>query len=117
MTLSGRKSEFEGRPREVAELRAAPHNVPVHPRRIVMPAGEPCMARLGPRRNWHPIPTRHSRNIGSLEEVDGDGDLDLVAQFPTANLELTKADEVATLEGFALDGARETAREFGVTIH
>ena len=63
------------------------------------------------------MPTRQSGNIGSLEEVDGDGDLDLVAQFPTANLELTKADEVATLEAFATDGAAETARAFGVTIH
>ncbi len=45
-----------------------------------------------------------SGNIGSFDDIDGDGDLDLVVQFPTADLELTEADTVAVLDGTALDG-------------
>lgn len=45
-----------------------------------------------------------SGNIGSFEDVDRDGDLDLVVQFPTADLQLTQADTEAILEGATLDG-------------
>ena len=48
--------------------------------------------------------TGKSGNIGSFDDIDGDGDLDLVVQFPTADLELTEADTVAVLDGTALDG-------------
>ncbi len=41
---------------------------------------------------------------GSLEDVGGDGDLDLVVHFPTADLQLTAADTAAILEGTTLDG-------------
>ena len=46
-----------------------------------------------------------SRNIGSFEDVDGDGNLDLVVQFPTTDLELTEADTEAILEGVTTNGA------------
>jgi hypothetical protein len=45
-----------------------------------------------------------SGNIGSLEDVDGDGDLDLVAQFPAVDLALTESDTKALLEGQTIDG-------------
>jgi len=46
----------------------------------------------------------NSGNIGSFEDVDGDGDVDLVVQFPTADLQLTEADTEAVLDGFTLAG-------------
>ena len=47
-----------------------------------------------------------SGNFGSLEDVDGDGDFDLVVQFPTADLDLKVEDTHATLEGQRYDGTR-----------
>ncbi len=46
-----------------------------------------------------------SGNIGSFEDMDGDGDLDLVMQFPTADLQLTELDSEVILEGATLIGA------------
>ncbi len=46
----------------------------------------------------------NSGNIGSFEDVDGDGYLDLMVQFPTADLELTEADTEAVLSGLTADG-------------
>lgn len=46
----------------------------------------------------------NSGNIGSFQDVDGDGDLDLLVQFPTAGLQLTEADTESVLEGTTLAG-------------
>ena len=45
-----------------------------------------------------------SSNIGSFDDVNADGILDLVVQFPTATLGLTTSDIEATLTGALLDG-------------
>ena len=45
-----------------------------------------------------------SGNIGSFDDVNGDGFTDLVVQFPTTDLALTEADVEATLTGQLLDG-------------
>ena len=42
---------------------------------------------------------------GSIKDVEGDGDLDLVVYFPTVDLLLTEADTAAVLEGLTVDGA------------
>jgi hypothetical protein len=45
-----------------------------------------------------------SGNIGSFEDVNNDGFLDLVVQFPVEGLNLTDSDVEATLTGTLLDG-------------
>jgi hypothetical protein len=46
---------------------------------------------------------RHHR-IGAYEDVNGDGFMDLVVQFPVEDLELTEADTEATVTGTLKDG-------------
>ena len=57
-----------------------------------------------------------SGKVGSFEDVDGDGDLDLVAHFPTADLSLTAADAEAVLEGLTLDGTPITGSDSIVIV-
>jgi len=47
-----------------------------------------------------------SFNNGYLEDIDNDGDLDLIVQFPIAELNLTEADTSATVEGETLNGTQ-----------
>ncbi len=49
--------------------------------------------------------------VGSLEDVDGDGDQDLVVQFDTVDLQLTEADTSALLEGSTSDGRAITGTD------
>ncbi|MFB3061392.1 MAG: dockerin type I repeat-containing protein [Candidatus Binatia bacterium] len=53
-----------------------------------------------------------SGNFGSLEDVDGDGDQDLVVQFPTAELQLNEVDNKLVLEGETLDGTAIMGMDF-----
>ena len=52
-----------------------------------------------------------SGKFGSLEDVDGDGYLDLVIHFQTADLNLTEDDTIIILEGFLLDGTPITGTD------
>ena len=53
-----------------------------------------------------PRPKGKSGNIGSLEDVNGDGFTDLVLHYPTPDLQLDPADTEATLTGELLDGTQ-----------
>ena len=53
-----------------------------------------------------------SGNFGSLQDVDGDGDQDLVVQFPTAELQLAEVDNKLVLEGETLDGTGIMGMDF-----
>ena len=47
-----------------------------------------------------------SGKVGAYEDVDGDGDLDLVLHFPTQALGLTRDSKVATIKGMTYGGTR-----------
>ena len=59
-----------------------------------------CPARQG---NAAREKGRHHR-IGAYEDVNGDGFMDLVVQFPVADLGLEEADTEATVTGILNDG-------------
>lgn len=54
--------------------------------------------------------------VGSLTDVDGDGDLDLVVQFDTLDLQLTEADTTAVLEGSTSDGRAITGTDSIIVV-
>lgn len=53
-----------------------------------------------------------SGNAGSLEDVDGDGDLDLVVQIYTEALELSPGDTEAVLTAYTYSGLMVTGSDF-----